>query len=77
MSNELLGYRFDLAVFVLFILVITVILLVLGKNIYVKKKYGNINEGTIKNDMMRVVSVVVIIIGFVLGALLAWKILGI
>ena len=75
MSNELLGYRFDLAVFVLFILVITVILLVLGKNIYVKKKYGNINEGTIKNDMMRVVSVVVIIIGFVLGALLAWKIL--
>lgn len=64
-------------IFITLTLLILAIFMLVFKFVYIKKRYGVMADEAIKNDTIRLVSGTVIILGFVLGVLLAWKVFGI
>lgn len=59
------------------LLILAIFFMLVFKFVYIKKRYGVMADEAIKNDTIRLVSGTVIILGFVLGVLLAWKVFGI
>lgn len=59
------------------LLILAILFMLVFKFVYIKKRYGVMADETIKNDTIRLVSGTLIILGFVLGVLLAWKVFGI